>query len=159
MVERNCGVERRKWTRKVRQVELTYRVPNGGSLDHLSEFSQATLANIGRGGICFETSIYIPLIATIQFQVGSSTCKGRRTISRLQTGGKVVWRRYIAPGKYRLGLQFLDIDQAKGFLKELERFNIPVLLGLFPIKNYGIAWYFNEYIPGVSVPKDFKPNH
>jgi len=48
-----------------------------------------------------------------------------------------------------------DIDDAKEFLKELERFNVPVLLGLFPIKNYGIAWYFNEYIPGVSVPKDF----
>jgi methylenetetrahydrofolate reductase (NADPH) len=48
-----------------------------------------------------------------------------------------------------------DIDQAKGFLKELEKYNTPVLLGLFPIKNYGIAWYFNEYIPGVSVPKDF----
>ena len=47
-----------------------------------------------------------------------------------------------------------DIDDAKEFLKELERFNVPVLLGLFPIKNYGIAWYFNEYIPGVSVPKD-----
>ncbi|MFW9875063.1 MAG: methylenetetrahydrofolate reductase [Candidatus Thorarchaeota archaeon] len=48
-----------------------------------------------------------------------------------------------------------DIDDAKEFLKELERFNIPVLLGLFPIKNYGIAWYFNEYIPGVSVPQEF----
>jgi len=46
-----------------------------------------------------------------------------------------------------------DIDDAKEFLKELERFNVPVLLGLFPLKNYGIAWYFNEYIPGVSVPK------
>ncbi|MHA1467718.1 MAG: methylenetetrahydrofolate reductase [Promethearchaeota archaeon] len=48
-----------------------------------------------------------------------------------------------------------DIDEAKEFLKELEKFNVPVLLGLFPIKNYGIAWYFNEYIPGVSVPQDF----
>ena len=48
-----------------------------------------------------------------------------------------------------------DIDEAKGFLKDLEKFNTPVLLGLFPIKNYGIAWYFNEYIPGVSVPQDF----
>jgi methylenetetrahydrofolate reductase (NADPH) len=47
-----------------------------------------------------------------------------------------------------------DIDDAKDFLKDLEKFNVPVLLGLFPIKNYGIAWYFNEYIPGVSVPKD-----
>jgi len=47
-----------------------------------------------------------------------------------------------------------DIDEAKNFLKELEKFNVPVLLGLFPLKNYGIAWYFNEYIPGVSVPKE-----
>jgi len=63
--------------------------------------------------------------------------------------------------KVEVGADFIqtqtsfDIDDAKAFLKELERFNVPVLLGLFPIKNYGIAWYFNEYIPGVSVPKDF----
>ena len=63
--------------------------------------------------------------------------------------------------KVEVGADFIqtqtafDIDQAKDFLKELEKFNVPVLLGLFPIKNYGIAWYFNEYIPGVSVPKDF----
>jgi 5,10-methylenetetrahydrofolate reductase len=63
--------------------------------------------------------------------------------------------------KVEVGADFIqtqtsfDIDDAKEFLKELEKFNIPVLLGLFPIKNYGIAWYFNEYIPGVSVPKDF----
>jgi len=63
--------------------------------------------------------------------------------------------------KVEVGADFIqtqtsfDIDDAKAFLKELERFNIPVLLGLFPIKSYGIAWYFNEYIPGVSVPKDF----
>ena len=62
--------------------------------------------------------------------------------------------------KVEVGADFIqtqtsfDIDDAKEFLKELERFNIPVLLGLFPIKSYGIAWYFNEYIPGVSVPKD-----
>jgi len=62
--------------------------------------------------------------------------------------------------KVEVGADFIqtqtsfDVDDAKEFLKELERFNIPVLLGLFPIKNYGIAWYFNEYIPGVSVPKD-----
>ena len=63
--------------------------------------------------------------------------------------------------KVEVGADFIqtqtsfDVDDAKEFLKELEKFNVPVLLGLFPIKNYGIAWYFNEYIPGVSVPKDF----
>ena len=47
-----------------------------------------------------------------------------------------------------------DIDQAKTFLKDLEYLNCPVLLGIFPLKNYGIANYFDKYIPGVSVPKD-----
>ncbi|MBD3211292.1 MAG: hypothetical protein GF311_01695 [Candidatus Lokiarchaeota archaeon] len=47
-----------------------------------------------------------------------------------------------------------DIDEAKDFLKDLEQFNVPVLLGIFPLKSYGIAWYFDNYIPGVSVPKN-----
>ncbi|MFX0008542.1 MAG: methylenetetrahydrofolate reductase [Promethearchaeota archaeon] len=47
-----------------------------------------------------------------------------------------------------------DIDQAKEFLKELEQFNVPVLLGIFPLKSHGIAWYFDNFIPGVSVPKE-----
>ncbi|MFX1593366.1 MAG: methylenetetrahydrofolate reductase [Promethearchaeota archaeon] len=62
--------------------------------------------------------------------------------------------------KAEVGVDFIqtqtsfDIEDAKEFLKELEKYNVPVLLGLFPLKNYGIAWYFNEYIPGVSVPSD-----
>ncbi len=47
-----------------------------------------------------------------------------------------------------------DIDEGKDFLKDLEQFNVPVLLGIFPLKSYGIAWYFDKFIPGVSVPKD-----
>ncbi|MGB5911404.1 MAG: methylenetetrahydrofolate reductase [Promethearchaeia archaeon] len=47
-----------------------------------------------------------------------------------------------------------DIDEAKDFLKDLEQFNVPVLLGVFPLKSHGIAWYFDNYIPGVSVPKE-----
>ena len=62
--------------------------------------------------------------------------------------------------KVEAGVDFIqtqtafDIDDAKVFLKELEKYNVDVLLGLFPLKNYGIAWYFDKYIPGVSVPKD-----
>ncbi len=62
--------------------------------------------------------------------------------------------------KVERGIDFIqtqtafDIDEAKDFLKDLEQFNVPVLLGIFPLKSYGIAWYFDNYIPGVSVPKD-----
>ena len=62
--------------------------------------------------------------------------------------------------KAEVGVDFIqtqtafDIDEAKEFLKDLEQFNVPVLLGIFPLKAYGIAWYFDKFIPGVSVPKD-----
>ncbi|MBE0515957.1 MAG: methylenetetrahydrofolate reductase [Methanophagales archaeon] len=31
---------------------------------------------------------------------------------------------------------------------------VPVLIGIFPMKNYGVADYFDKNIPGVSVPKE-----
>ncbi len=31
---------------------------------------------------------------------------------------------------------------------------IPTLIGIFPMKNYGVADYFDKNIPGVSVPKE-----
>jgi len=62
--------------------------------------------------------------------------------------------------KVEQGIDFIqtqtafEVDEAKDFLKDLEQFNVPVLLGVFPLKSYGIAWYFDQFIPGVSVPKD-----
>jgi 5,10-methylenetetrahydrofolate reductase len=62
--------------------------------------------------------------------------------------------------KVEIGIDFVqtqtafDVEQAKEFLKDLERFNVPVLLGVFPLKSYGIASYFDQNIPGVSVPKE-----
>ena len=62
--------------------------------------------------------------------------------------------------KCKIGADFIqtqtafEIDEAKDFLKELEKYNTPVLLGVFPLKSYGIASYFDKYIPGVYVPKD-----
>lgn len=61
--------------------------------------------------------------------------------------------------KVEVGVDFVqtqtafDIEDAKDFIDQLSRYNVPVLLGLFPLKNYGIASYFNKYIPGVSVPQ------
>lgn len=62
--------------------------------------------------------------------------------------------------KTRLGADFIqtqtmfDIDKTKTFLKEVEKFNCPVLIGIFPLKSYGIADFFDKNIPGVSVPPD-----
>jgi len=47
-----------------------------------------------------------------------------------------------------------DIDLTKEFLKEMEIYNCPTLVGIFPLKSFGIADFFDKFIPGVSIPKD-----
>ncbi|NVM53225.1 MAG: methylenetetrahydrofolate reductase [Candidatus Helarchaeota archaeon] len=62
--------------------------------------------------------------------------------------------------KVNAGAEFIqtqvifDIEQAERFLKAVERYRVPVLIGVFPTKSYGVASYFDKYIPGVSVPQD-----
>lgn len=63
--------------------------------------------------------------------------------------------------KVKLGAEFMqtqvifNVEPAKIFLSEMERYKIPVLIGLFPCKSYGIANFFDKNIPGVHVPKDY----
>ncbi len=47
-----------------------------------------------------------------------------------------------------------DINTTKAFLKEVEKFNCPVLVGIFPLKSYGIADCFDKDIPGGHVPPE-----
>ena len=62
--------------------------------------------------------------------------------------------------KIEIGVDFIqtqtmfDIDLVKEFLKEIEKYNCPTLVGIFPLKSFGIADFFDKYIPGVHVPKD-----
>ena len=62
--------------------------------------------------------------------------------------------------KTRLGADFIqtqtmfDIEKTKTFLREVEKYNCPVLIGIFPLKSFGIADFFDKNIPGVSVPPD-----
>jgi methylenetetrahydrofolate reductase (NADPH) len=62
--------------------------------------------------------------------------------------------------KAKLGIDFIqtqtmfDIDKTKTFLKEVEKYNCPVLVGVFPLKSFGIADFFDKNIPGVHVPPE-----
>ena len=47
-----------------------------------------------------------------------------------------------------------DIELTKTFLKEVEKYNCPVLVGIFPLKSYGIADFFDKNIPGVHIPPE-----
>lgn len=60
--------------------------------------------------------------------------------------------------KTKIGSDFIqtqtmfDIDLTKEFLKEVDKYKCPTLVGIFPLKSYGIADFFDKFIPGVSVP-------
>ena len=62
--------------------------------------------------------------------------------------------------KIELGAEFIqtqvvfDLEKCTSFLQELQKLNVPVLVGLFPMKNYSTARDFDKFIPGVSIPKD-----
>ena len=66
--------------------------------------------------------------------------------------------------KTKLGADFIqtqtmfDIDKTKEFLKEVEKYKCPTLIGVFPLKSYGIADFFDRFIPGVSVPPELLAN-
>ncbi|MFX1387107.1 MAG: methylenetetrahydrofolate reductase [Promethearchaeota archaeon] len=62
--------------------------------------------------------------------------------------------------KAKAGCEFIqtqvvyDLDRTIEFLSEIKKYNVPVLLGIFPMKSYGIAKGFDTFVPGVDVPKE-----
>ena len=66
--------------------------------------------------------------------------------------------------KTKIGADFIqtqtmfDIDKTKEFLKEAQKYKCPTLIGVFPLKSYGIADFFDRFIPGVSVPTELLAN-
>ncbi|MFX0066986.1 MAG: methylenetetrahydrofolate reductase, partial [Candidatus Hermodarchaeota archaeon] len=62
--------------------------------------------------------------------------------------------------KVKVGAEFLqtqvvfDIETVKNFMDEVKRYDVPVLIGIFPLKSYGVADYFDKTVPGVKVPKE-----
>jgi methylenetetrahydrofolate reductase (NADPH) len=62
--------------------------------------------------------------------------------------------------KIESGVDFLqtqvcfDIEKAIDFLQRLKVFNIPTLIGIFPMRSFGIAQYFANHVSGVDVPQD-----
>ncbi len=47
-----------------------------------------------------------------------------------------------------------DLDGTIEFLTEIKKYKVPILLGIFPMKSYGMAKGFDTFVPGVSVPKE-----
>lgn len=63
--------------------------------------------------------------------------------------------------KAEVGVDFIqtqvvfDVEVALRFLDATQHINVPILIGVFPPRSYGQAKFFDEYVPGVRVPKEF----
>ena len=47
-----------------------------------------------------------------------------------------------------------DVDIFAEFMKRVEGFNVPILVGIIPLKSAGMAKYMNKNVAGVSVPQE-----
>ncbi len=47
-----------------------------------------------------------------------------------------------------------DVDSFAKFMKRVERFNVPILAGVIPLKSAGMARFMNKNVAGVSVPEE-----
>ncbi len=47
-----------------------------------------------------------------------------------------------------------DLDRTIEFLQGIQKYKVPVFLGIFPMKSYAIAKGFDMFVPGVDVPKE-----
>ncbi len=62
--------------------------------------------------------------------------------------------------KVEAGCEFIqtqvayDLEKTIEFLTAINKYNVPVLLGIFPMKSYAMAKGFDTFVPGVDVPKD-----
>ena len=47
-----------------------------------------------------------------------------------------------------------DLEQAKRYIDAMSGFNIPIMLGLIPLKSFKMATYLHEKVPGISLTQE-----
>ena len=112
MEETRTGEDRREHPRLDEKLVLRYCGARDVSLDHLSERRDAATANVCGGGVCFETEVYVPVSSVMDVVLNKTVASDQKTVLPIPATGKVVWIRQVETGNYRLGLQFLEIEES-----------------------------------------------
>lgn len=66
--------------------------------------------------------------------------------------------------KIELGAEFIqtqpifDLERNEDFFKELKKFGIPVIGGIYPLIDFPTAQNFDQFIPSIRVPSNFLQN-
>ena len=93
------------------KVPLLYHAGEGTDLDHLSKVTSSATEDVGGGGFCFETEVYIPPDSILEVQINKIVDKKLKAVLPIHSNAKVIWIKQVETGKYRLGLQFVDIEE------------------------------------------------
>jgi methylenetetrahydrofolate reductase (NADPH) len=61
-------------------------------------------------------------------------------------------RKIAAGAKFFQTQAVYDVDHFASFMKRVEKLNVPIMAGVIPLKNAGMARYMNANVAGVFVP-------
>lgn len=111
MTEIYKGAERRKYPRLNERSPVLYRAAEDTSLDYLSEVTSSTMENISGGGFCFESEVYVPPNSTLEVQINKIVDEKLKVVLPIHANARVIWIKQVDTGKYKLGLQFIEISQ------------------------------------------------
>ena len=111
MTEAYKGPERRKYPRLNERAPVLYRAAEDTSLDYISKVASSTTKNISGGGFCFEAEVYIPPNSTLEVQINKTVDEKLKAVLPIHANARVIWIRQVDTGKYKLGLQFVEISQ------------------------------------------------
>ena len=107
------GQERRKYPRCEEEMSLLYKYPKA------AEIKTSPTRNISGGGVCFETEAQVSPGDVLEIQINKPIDGGLGAILPIHVDARVTWIEQVKPGKYKLGLQFVDIDEK--YRKEIIR--------------------------------------
>lgn len=108
-----CAMEdRREHPRLDEKLVLHYCGARDVSLDHLSEQRNSDTTNVCGGGLCFETEVYVPVSSVMDVVLKKTVAGNQKAVLPIPATGRVVWIRQVDAGNYRLGLEFLEIEES-----------------------------------------------
>ncbi len=111
-IEGYIGPERRKHPRLKEKIPVAYKHTKTSE-----EVKSSTTESMSEGGVSFETDIHVSPGNVLEIQLDKSI-DGEKTFP-IDVKAKVIWMKQVRKGKYRLGLQFVDIDEK--YRKEIIR--------------------------------------
>lgn len=106
MAKTFTGQERRRYPRLEEEMPVSYQTS-----ENLGQRTSST-KNISGGGLSFEIETAVSQGDTLQIQIHKPVDIGLRRRAPIRSIAKVVWVRQTESGKYKSGLEFINIEEA-----------------------------------------------